>query len=135
MSSYPFRILNTCNMSVLYLLNWSVGRPKVVSLMLYGSFRRSLDSFVALLWTPISFMQQSLNGDHTLKSKTEENITQITFGNQNLFSFKHILREYNKLKCFNSLSASKFISRLSNFYEKGYLFKLFISSSSIDIHC
>ena len=35
--------------------------------MLYGSFRRSLDSLVALLWTPsISFMSQSLNGDHTL---------------------------------------------------------------------
>ena len=35
--------------------------------MLYGSFRRSLDSLVALYWTPsISFMSQSLNGDHTL---------------------------------------------------------------------
>ena len=31
MSSYPFRILNTCTMSVLSLLNLSVGRPKVVS--------------------------------------------------------------------------------------------------------
>ena len=35
--------------------------------MLYGSFRRSLDSLVALLWTSsISFMSQNLNGDHTL---------------------------------------------------------------------
>ena len=82
--------------------------------MLYGSFRRSLDSLVALLWTPsISFMSQSLNGDHTLKSKTGENIIQITFGNHNLLSLKHILREYNKLKCFNSLSASQFIQYLS----------------------
>ena len=67
MSSYPFRILNTCNISAQSLLNQSVGRPKVVSLMLYGSFRKSLDSLVALLWTPsISFMSRSLNGDHTL---------------------------------------------------------------------
>ena len=64
MSSYPFRILNTCNMSALSLLNLSAGRSKVMSLMVYGSFRRSL---VALLWIPsISFMSQSLNGDHTL---------------------------------------------------------------------
>ena len=35
--------------------------------MLCGSFRRSLDSLVDLLWTPsISFMSRSLNGDHTL---------------------------------------------------------------------
>ena len=69
MSSYPFRILNTCNMSALFLLNWSVGRPKVVSLMLYGSFRRSLDSLVARIWTSsISFMSQSLNGDLTLET-------------------------------------------------------------------
>ena len=34
--------------------------------MLYGSSRRSLGSLVDLLWTPsISFMSQSLNGDHT----------------------------------------------------------------------
>ena len=39
----------------------------MVSLLLYGSFRRSLDSVVALLCTPsISFMSQSLNGHHTL---------------------------------------------------------------------
>ena len=220
MSSYPFRILNTCNMSALSLLHWSVGRPKVVSLMLYGSFRRSLGSLVALLWNSyISFMSQNLNGDHTLdpygilhmwtdesfvemykynsisislsmywklqwirpsmefgflilsakclvnwrsswkviprsvlfclaanmcppalpcddyhvrnpqrpdyyliqdvredpqcslysksrivtwnKSKTGENIIQIAFGNHTLFSLKYILREYNKLKCFN----------------------------------
>ena len=50
--AYPFRILNTCSMLALYLLNCSVGRLKVVCLMLYGSFRRSLDSLVALLWTP-----------------------------------------------------------------------------------
>ena len=67
MSSYPFRILNTCNMSNRSLMTRSVGRPKVVSLMLYGSFRMSLDSRVALLWTPsISFMSQRLNGDHKL---------------------------------------------------------------------
>ena len=36
MSLYLFRILNTCNISALSLLNWSVGMPKVVSLMLYG---------------------------------------------------------------------------------------------------
>ena len=47
MSSYPFRILNTCSILALSLLNCGVGRPKVVSLMLYGSFRRSLDSIVA----------------------------------------------------------------------------------------
>ena len=40
-----------------------------MSLMLYGSFRKSLDSLVALLWTPsISFMSQSLNRDHTLEA-------------------------------------------------------------------
>ena len=39
-------------MSALSLLNWSVGRPNVVSLKLYDSFRKSLDSFVDLLWTP-----------------------------------------------------------------------------------
>ena len=67
MPSYPFRILDTCRITALSLLNCSVGRPNVVSLMLYGSFRRSLDSLVALLWTPsISFMSWSLNGDHTL---------------------------------------------------------------------
>ena len=67
MSSYPFRILNTYNVSALSLLNWSVRRPKVVSLMWYGPFRRSLDSSVALHWIPsISFMSQSLNGDHIL---------------------------------------------------------------------
>ena len=35
------------------------------------------------------------------KSKTGENIIQIAFGNHTLFSLNYILREYNKLKCFN----------------------------------
>ena len=66
MSSYVFRILNTCSISALSLLNYSVCRPKVASLMFYGSFSRSLDSLVALLWIPfISLMSWSLNGDHT----------------------------------------------------------------------
>ena len=38
MFSYTFQILNTCSISALSLLNYSVGRPNVVSLMFYGSF-------------------------------------------------------------------------------------------------
>ena len=46
--------------------------------MLYGSFQRSLDSLVALLWTPsISFMSQSLNGDHTLDVWKDESLVEM----------------------------------------------------------
>ena len=36
MSSYPFRILNTCSISTQSLLECGVGMPKVVSLMSSG---------------------------------------------------------------------------------------------------
>ena len=67
MSSYPFRILNTCIISALSLLNGGVGMPNVVSLMLYGSLRRYLDSLVALLYTPSTiFMSWIFNDDHII---------------------------------------------------------------------
>ena len=54
-------------MSALSLFR-SVGRPKVVSLMLYGSFRKSLDSLAALLWTP---------SIRTAMNKTEHGVRQV----------------------------------------------------------